>query len=401
MNPRLLLSPVAFSILIAAGCGGGKGEAQASSKPAEPPSISVVAAEVRRIDRSISVTGSLAADETVTVSPEVQGRVKAIYFDFGQAVQKGQVVAEIDPTEYQIQLERSKAALAQSLARLGLTPGQENAPPESTAMMRQASAQLEDARFKYESAAKLVKTGDVSQERFTELEKQYLARKAAVEGAQDELRTNWMSMEGLRAEVKLAQKRVNDCTLRAPFDGSVSQKLVSPGQYIQANAAVLTLVKAWPLRLRVDVPETSAGTVRPGTEVAFTTSAAQGAEFHAVVRELNPSLDARSRSLTAEARINERDQRLRPGMFVQVRLTTERQAETVVVPRKALYTIAGLTKVFVIRDGRAIELRVPPSRDMDGWAEVPPGTVNPGELVAVSNVPMLVNGAVVRTQAAK
>jgi RND family efflux transporter MFP subunit len=382
----------------AAGCSSNKAVQAASTKPPEPLAVTVAAAESRPIDRSIFVTGSLSADESVTISPEVQGRVKAIYFDFGQVVRKGQVVAEIDSTEYQIQLERAKASLAQSLARLGLKPGEENMPPESTAAARQAKAQMEDAQTKYENAAKLVKTGDISRERFVELEKQYAARKAGFEASQDDLRTMWMSMEGLRSDVKLAEKHVNDCTLRAPFNGSVSQKHVSPGQYIKDNTPVISLVKSWPLRLRADVPETAAGSVKPGSLLTFMTDAVSGSEFHATVHELNPSLDPKTRSLTVEARLNESDARLRPGMFVQVRLITDRNLDATVVPRRAVYTIAGLTKLFVIRDGRAIEQHIPPGRDLDGWVEVPAGTVKPGEMVAVSNIAQLVSGETVRAQ---
>ncbi len=99
-----------------------------------------------------------------------------------------------------------------------------------------------------------------------------------------------------------------------------------------------------------------------------------------------------------EARLNDRDARLRPGMFVQVRLITERNVQATVVPRRAVYTIAGLTKLFVVRDGRAIEQRIPPGRDLDGWIEVPDGAVKPGELVAVSNLAQLVSGETVRPQ---
>jgi len=384
-------------LLVAVGCSSNKQNVEAATtKTPEAPAIAVARAELRQSDRSISVTGSLAADESVTISPEIKGRVRAINYDFGQAVRKGQVVAEIDPTEYQIQVERSKAALAQALARLGLTPGQENTPPESTANVRQARAQLEDAKSKFDSAEKLVKSGDISRERYVELEKQYIGRKAAFDATQDELHTLWSSMEGLRADVELAQKHVADCALRAPFDGTVSQKHVSPGQYIMENAPVVTLVKSWPLRLRVEVPENAAGTVRPGSTLTFVTDAAPGITFHAKVRELNPALDARSRSLTVEARLAENDARLRPGMFVQVRLITQPNASIIVVPRRAIYTVAGLSKIFVIRDGRAIEQRVPPGRDLDGFVEVPQGTLQAGEPVAVSNLMQLVNGAAVR-----
>ena len=384
-------------LVLAAGCSRGpkSGEVQAANKKPEPPAVAVAKAELRRIEKSILVTGSLMADETVTVSPEVSGRVSAIRVDFGQSVRKGEVVAELDRTEFALQVERTKAALNQALARLGLKPGQETAPT-STASMRQAQAQLEDARFKFESAAKLVKTGDISQERFNELEKAYRARQAAFDAVNDEMRTLWMNVETLRTEVKLAEKRMNDTVLRAPFDGSVTQKHVSVGQYVKDNTAILTLVKTSPLRLRVEVPESATASIRPGTALVFTTDAAPGVQYQAAVRELNPSLDSKNRSLTAEARLSGGDSRLKPGMFVQVRLITDRAGEVVMVPRRAVYSIAGLTKVFVIDGTKAVEKKLAPGRELDGWMEVPGDLVRPGDLVAVNNVATLHDGMEVR-----
>jgi len=389
-----------LAIAIGAGCSRQPQQAAAvaPSKTPDPIPVQVAKAEGRRVSRTISVTGSLLADETVTVSSEVPGRVAQIHVDFGHAVRKGQLVAELDKQEFQLQLERSRAVLAQALARLGLGPGQENLVPETTPAIRQAQAQLEDVRFRYESAARLYKTGDISQERYNELEKSYRARQAAVDAARDEMRTVLANVRALRADVALAEKRLNDATLRSPVDGAVSDRLVSPGQYIKDNVPVLTLVKSHPLRLRVEVPEAAAAEVRTGTPLAFTAEAIAGATFHAVVRELNPALDARSRSLTAEARLLETDRRLRPGMFVQVELVVARDAEVITVPREAVYAVAGLTKVFVIRQDRAAECRIPPGLARDGWVEVPPGCVKPGETVATSNLAMLVDGAPVQTR---
>lgn len=381
-----------------AGCGRKQTDVQAASTRPDPISVQVAPAQLRNLERAISVTGSLNPDETITVTPEVSGRILAINTDFGRTVRKGDVVAQIDRTEYQIQLDRTRAALNQALARLGLKSGQESTPPSSTANIRQVQAQLEDAKFKYESAAKLVKTGDVSQDRFNELEKAYHARQAAFDSAQDDLRTMWANVESLKAELKLAEKRLNDTTVRAPFEGAVMQKNVSPGQYIKENSPILTLVKVHPLRLRMDVPESATSGIQIGTPLSFTTDAAPGAEFHATVRELNPSLDSKSRSLTAEARLVENDSRLRPGMFVQVRLVTERAAQTVMVPKQALYNIAGLTKVFAIRNGRAVEFRIAPGREHDGWVEVPSDQIHDGDQIAISNVPMLVNNSEVTTR---
>jgi len=389
-------------VLLSLGVGcsrqGASGEVKAATTTeAAPLEVAVRAVEIRQVEKAISVTGSLHPDETVNLGAEVAGTLARVYVDFGQSVRKGQLVAELDRRELTLQTERARAALDQALARVGLDPGQADVTPASTPAIRQAQAQFEDARFKYESAQRLVKSGDISRERHTELEKTLRAREAALEAARDELRTQLALIAGLQAELKLAEKRLGDATIHAPFDGAVTARLASPGQFLKENTPIVTLVKARPLRLRVEVPESAVGEVRIGTSLSFTTDAAPGRTFQAVVRELNPALDARSRSLTAEARLVEADGVLKPGMFVQVRLVVARAARVVVAPKEALYSVAGLTKVFVIRDGQAIERRVAPGQQLDDWVEIPAG-IQPGDRVAVSNLAVLIDGAKVRVR---
>lgn len=384
------------TVLMISGCSKQSATTKAAAKAPEPIAVKTASAEARTVERAIMVTGSLQADEVTTASSEVPGRITQLHADFGQAVRKGQVIAELEPTELSLQLERTRASLAQAMARIGMDPAQGRIP-DATPMTRQAKAQMEDAKSKYDSAERLVKTGDVSQERFNELDKLYRARVAAFEATQDDLRTQLAVVRSLQAEVKLAEKRLNDAKVVAPFDGIVQQKHVSPGQYIKENVPIFTLVKSSPLRLRVEVPESAAGEVRNGTTLRFTTEAVPGAEFQAVVRELNPSIDARSRTLTAEARLVSGDPRLKPGSFVQVRLVTAAKAQVVAVPRAALYSIAGLNKFFTIQDGRAKEHKVGEILGSNGWVELPEGVIPAGATVAVSNVPLLTDGAPVRT----
>ena len=282
-------------------------------------------------------------------------------------------------------------------ARLGLPAYTgKMTPPESTPGLRQVLAQVEDAKFKYESASKLVKSGDVSQERFTELEKAYRARQAGVELARDEMRVSWMGVTALEADLKIFQKRRGDTILRAPFDGEIGEKLAAVGQFVKDNTPLLRLVKTNPLRLRAEIPEAAAGTVKIGTQLVFTTDAVPGATFTAVVRQLNPSLDSRSRTLSAEARLVQADARLRPGMFVQVRLVTQAAARMVAVPRQSIYSVAGLTKLFVIQNGVAKLVTFTPGAEIDGWVEVPNDVVQKGDQVAMTQLGMLTNGTKVR-----
>jgi multidrug efflux pump subunit AcrA (membrane-fusion protein) len=99
----------------------------------------------------------------------------------------------------------------------------------------------------------------------------------------------------------------------------------------------------------------------------------------------------------AESKIVASDARLRPGTFVQVKLVTKKSDAVVMVPKTAVYAVAGLNKVFVIRNGKAVEVRIPPSVEQDGWTEAPAGLIQPGESIAVSNLLNLINGAVVKT----
>ncbi len=397
MKKRNILPVLAAAVLAACGSAQKQSTAAAATKTAaEPVEVRLAVAETRKVERAINVTGTLHPDESVAVSSEVAGRVVSMHADYGQSVKKGEVIAEIDKQEYQIQIDRTRAAMAQALARIGLRPEQENETPSTTPAIRQAKAQYEDMRAKFESAEQLLKTGDIARERYTEAEKALAARKASLDAAEDDLRMQLANLQSLRAERRLAEKRLRDTTIRAPFDGSVQEKMVSAGQYLKENTPLVRLVKSWPLRLRLDVPEVAAGVIRIGDRLSFTTEAIPGKQFAAVVRELNPSLDSRSRSLNAEARLLDSGAELRPGMFVQIRLVIQKDVEIVVVPKEALYQVAGLTKLFTVQDGKAREHRIPAGATQDGWAEVPREAAPPGATVAVEKLAQLTDGALVK-----
>jgi len=382
-----------WAALLLAACGGSPSEepVQAAVEK-EPPAVRVARAELRKAPKVLSATGSLEADETATVSNEVAGKLAVIHVDFGDPVRKGQVLAELDKRELELQLERARSALAQALARLGLTPDQVDVVPETTPAIRQAEAQLETARTKYESAAKLVKTGDIAHDRYVEIEKAYHSAQAAVDAARREMQAVLAQVRSLRAEVALAEKRLADAAIRAPFDGFVAERLASPGEYLRPNTPVLRLVKPYPLRLRFDVPESAAAGVRPGRPLRFRTDALPGEEFIAKVTEVAAALNPRSRTLRAEARVGRRDPRLKPGMFVQVQLVVDPDAAAVVVPRRAVRTVAGLRKVFVIEDGRAVERKIETGREFGDWVEVRNGAVSDGMLLALDHLDELVDG---------
>jgi HlyD family secretion protein len=361
--------------------------------------VEAARAEERTVPRSIFVTGSLLPDESVSIVSEVAGRIARVHADFGQSVRQGQLLVELDTRELELRVARARGAYAQAMARLGLPPNANVADARSTPQLDQARALLAEVQFKYESGKKLVESGDISRERFQELERAIKQQQAAVEAAEYDLRTQLASLQSLDAEVKLAEKSLADAKICAPFNGNVTDRMVSPGQYLKENTPMMTLVKAWPLRLRLEVPENASAQVAVGRSIRFQTDALPGEVFEATVRELNAQLESTSRTLTAEARVTKPDSRLRPGMFVRVDLVTDPASQIVVVPEKSLYTIAGLTKVFVLRDSTAHERKVPPPTYREnGWVDVPSDVIQPGDLVATSALPILHEGLKVNVQ---
>ncbi len=393
MRYQLLLPAVLVALSVS--CAKKENEKKVEAAP-DLPSIRVRAAVGRTLDKSIDVTGTLEADESVNLSSEVAGRVATLRVDFGQTVRRGEVIAELDKREFEWQLERAKATLASTAARLTMK-SPDDPFPSTTPSIRQAEAQLEDARSKYASAAKLVQSGDIAKERATELEKGMDARKAVLDAARDDLNMMIAQLRAQKADVEIATKRLGDTIIRAPFDGGISAKLVSPGQFIKENTSVATLVKTSPLRLRVEVPENYSSQIKPGSLVTFTTDAAPGKEFSATIQKLNPSFDSKNRTLVAESKVAASDPRLRPGTFVQVKLVTRKSDPVVMVPNSAVYSVAGLNKVFVVRNGKVVEIKMTQTVELEGWTEVPTGTIQAGENVAVSNLLNLVNGAAVKT----
>jgi RND family efflux transporter MFP subunit len=157
------------------------------------------------------------------------------------------------------------------------------------------------------------------------------------------------------------------------------------------NGKIVTLVKINPLRLRADVPESSAAAVRTGQTVNVTVDAFPNRTFTGRVARIGPSLDEKTRALTIEAEVANAGNLLRPGMFAKSRLITAANAPAVMVPQRAVALAAGLSKVFVIENGKAVERIVKTGKTDGDLIEIVEG-VKDGETVAISNLDKLQSG---------
>jgi membrane fusion protein (multidrug efflux system) len=313
------------------------------ARDARPP-LPVKAAVVKTstISNEVSAVGTLLANESVIIRPEIPGRIVAIHFDEGQAVAKGAKLLTLDQSEY-------KAILAQT----------------------DADAKL--AKRRYERSQELRKQNFISQE------------------AVDEAGTNLVRSAARRqeTEVKLAKSDI-----RAPFSGVVGLRQVSPGAYVKEGADIVRLEDIDAIKLDFRIPEVYLGKLRKDQDVTVHVDAYPGQAFRGRIYALEPSVDEKSRTVLARARIVNKERRLRPGMFARVTVDLGSQQAAIVVPDQAIVPQGDSVYVFRIVDGKAALTRVQTGARTQGEVEIVKG-LSARDVIVVDGQLKLQDGAAV------
>src|SRR5438067_2755604 len=365
-----------------------KSDYPSSGKAASPDSKSaprpVKTAKVIEmpIGETVTVNGTLAAYDHTTVSMKVPGRLQTISVDLGSVVHKGQVIAQLEQQDYKLRVEQAEAALAQARARLGLSPdgADDRVATEETGTVRQAKAVLEDAKLKRDRAGKLVQQGITPRAEFDSVDSEYKVALSRYQDALEEIRNRQGLLAQRRSELSLAKQQLADTVVYAPMDGVVQEKKSSSGEYLAAGAPVVDIVKMDPLRLRVDVPERDSHNVRLGQSVRVSLEGDPNL-YLGYIKRLSPTISEQNRVLSVEADVRNNGQ-LRPGAFVKAEVITNQSSTAVTVPSNAIVTFAGIDKVILVENGKALEKAVTTGRRGPDWIEIKSG-VNVGQTVVV------------------
>ncbi|HLM55405.1 MAG TPA: efflux RND transporter periplasmic adaptor subunit [Pyrinomonadaceae bacterium] len=388
LNKNALLSVSLAVLLVCAAC---KSDYPASGqqRPAgegqgggDARQVRVARVSEMPVGTSVTVTGTLAAQDQATLSVKVPGRLSSVPVDLGSVVRRGQPVAQVEQQDYKLRIQQSEAALQQARARLGLQPdgSDDRVDPEQTATVRQARAVMDQSLSARNRTATLVEQGVVSRAEFESADSAYKVALSRYQDAVEEIRNRQALLSQRRTELALARQALADTTVVAPFDGLVQERRASVGEYLGAGAPVVTIVRVNPLRFRGEVPEREAASVRAGQRVNVTIDGDSGLYAGRIVR-LSPTINQQSRVLVVEAEIANRGS-LRPGGFARADIVTSDTGSAVTVPSNAVVTFAGIEKVITIEGGKAREKPITTGRRLEQWTEVLSG-VGLGEPVVL------------------
>jgi membrane fusion protein (multidrug efflux system) len=268
--------------------------------------------------QTITAVGSLRSDESVTLRPEVAGRIGAIGFQEGQRVTKGSLLVALDPAVPQAETE-------------------------------QARANLKLARTKYDRAVDLAKSNFISSQ------------------AKDEAENNLRIAE---AALALAEAKLAKMQIRAPFSGIIGLRVVSLGDYVKEGADLVNLESIDPLKVDFRVPEVFMRQVQVGQALEVQLDALPNRTFEGRVLAVNPLIDAAGRAVVVRAVVRNPDTTLRPGMFARVRLITRESRDALVLPEQALIPQGDAQFVYRVVDDKAVRTKVEVGQRREGKVEV-------------------------------
>ena len=369
---------------------------EASKREILPVDVSRVVP--KQVHRVIDVVGTLLPNEQVVVSSEVEGPVEGVFVDLGDRVRKGQVLIKISAREFQINLDQQLAALFQAQARLGLRgENDELLNVNEATEVRKAAAEMFEAEQKFKRAAELFKQGVASKEATDEAEARSQSYKALYDAALQSVQNLKAQAKQNRAAVELAKKKLQDTDIRAPFDGFVKERFVSPGQFLKVQAPVISLVQTTPLKLRADVPEKAVRSIQEGQEVEVNVDAFLDKTFKGRISRVSPAVNEQTRSLTIEALINNDHQMLKPGFFAKTRVISDEKETVISVSAQTIVNFYGVNKVFAVENGRIRERVVKLGDRFGEEVEVLEG-LSGGELIAVSDLSRLENDLPVKVR---
>lgn len=357
-----------------------QGQGRNDGKP--PRQVKTVSVAETPFGETVTANGTLAAYDQTTVSVKVPGRVRTISVDLGSVVAQGQVIAQVDSQDYVLRVQQAEASLAQARARLGLAPDgtDDRIDPEQTATVRQARAVLDEARYNRDRAARLVEQGVIAKAEFDSATATFKVAEGRYQDAYEEIRNRQGILAQRRSELALARQQLKDTAVVAPLNGIVQEKRTSVGEYLAAGAPVVNIVKMDPLRLRAEIPERESHTVHTGQDVRVSVEG-DTTVYTGKIMRLSPVIAEQNRMLVVEADVRNNG-KLRPGSFAHAEIVTNDAKLAVTVPNNAIVTFAGIEKVIVVQNGKALEKPITTGRRSPDFTEIVAG-INVGEKVIV------------------
>ena len=386
----LIVVLLCTTAVVTSGCADSSAE-QAGGPKEALKAIKTDAVRQESVRRTLEVVGTLAAEDQVTVSSEVDGVVRRVLADLGDRVASGQALVELDREKLQYSLDQQRAAHARSLTRYGATDPEHLPRIEDTPDVRRAAAELAQAKQALERAKELQKRQLIPQQTLDDADTTLRLKTAAYDLSLQEAKNLQADIDASEAAMKLAERHLEDASIRAPFAGYVQQRMVSLGELVKAQMPVMTVVRVDPLKLRAEIPERMAPWIKVGQALTLRVDAFPEKSFAATISRISPAVTTETRTFAFEALAPNAEALLKPGTFARVHLETSLVEQVMTIPYAAMQYRYGVYRAFAI-DGDKLDARDLKTGDRVGDRMEILAGLNTADRVAVTEVDTLTDG---------
>ena len=373
-------------VMLLAGCEQGSVPATAVLHDAVPPKeVAVFRVQRQPWPRTIHVQGSLLAYEDAVIGSKLAGRVAEVAVDLGSVVRRGDVLVRLVRSELDLRVELAEAQLKQACATIGITPEEDETQFDATrapgTMME--AALVNEAQRTVNRARQLLSSRAVTEQEFDTMVAQLQAAEARY-NAEINLVGEQISLIGVRRkELALARQAVVDSEVVAPFDGVVGKRFVSPGEFVSAGQAVVSLVRSDILRYTAGVPETRAAEIREGQPLIILPARNIPAPITTQLSRVSPTVMLATRSVVIEADVPNPTLEFQAGLFAEAEVVVNPDEQAIAVPRSAVSRFAGVQKVWVVAEGASRQQTIRTGREEDNRVEILEG-LEEGETVVLN-----------------
>jgi len=319
------------------------------------------------LDHRLHLTGTIVPEAMVDVFSKVSGILERIKVEQGDRVKADQIIAGVEREEKEAKLQETRAAL--DILRARWAQLKTGARPEEIAqteqLVLQTKARWENSLDNYKRSKSLKQRDFISQQRLDEAmlqvtlseaeynsarEKLALLRKGARQEDRDALLAQ---IRQAKAALRLARMHLKNTTIRATIGGIISKRFLDRGAFVTTASPIVRILAMDTVKVVVHVVESEIAQLRTEAIADINVDTYPKEVFRGAVARISPTVDPESRTADVEIQVDNRDHRLKPGMFARVSLVVQRRDGVILLSRDSLVRESGLTRVFVHDSGKA------------------------------------------------
>lgn len=311
--------------------------------------VDVITVEPQNFSEEILVTGTIGSEEEANISTKIPGRVVAVYADAGMYVKANQVLAVIDETQLKIQKAQIQNQIL--IARTNLET---------------IKIQIDDARRDVNRMEELYKEGAISKKQLEGYQLKLDTLNKNFEAAQKNLKV-------VEDNLQLINTQIDDCTIKAPFDGIIGNKWVEIGEIVNPGQILMTIYNTGKLNAQMKVPEVYIPQIKKGQSAEIKLDAIGDRNLTGKITKISGSPDPKTRMFTVYVSIPGLPNNVKPGMFATGRITTKTQKNIFLIPGEALIQEGDENFVYIVDNNIAKKVKVVTGQQINGNIEIVSG----------------------------